>query len=112
MALADLFNVPLTDADMATWSFNHMAHHRELNATILREKNIALPEYILDPVNPADPEGFLYQHQQMHNNTDAIYGISGFDLTDVDWLDPDNRAGWIWLNATLHVAEADATETF
>lgn len=112
MALADLFNTPTTEAEMATWSFNHMAHHREINATILRTKNIALPEYILDPVNLADPQAFLDQHQEMHNNTDALYSISGFDLTEVDWSNPDDRAGWIWLNATLHVTEADASETF
>jgi hypothetical protein len=112
MAVADLFNTPTTPAEMAAWSFNHMAHHREINETVLRTKKIALPEYILDPVNLADPQGFLDQHQEMHNNTDAVYGISGFDLTEVDWLDPAQRAAWIWLNATLHVSEADASETF
>jgi len=112
MAVASLFNVPGTDQEMAAWSFIHMAHHRELNEAILRLRNIALPEYILDPVNLADPQAFLNQHQQMHNNTDAVLGVSGYDLTEVDWADAGQRAGWIYLNATLHVAEAEATETF
>jgi hypothetical protein len=112
MAVADLFNVPETGAQMAQWSFIHMAHHREINAAILESHGVALPEYILDPISLADPQAFLNQHQTMHNNTDAVLGISGYDLTDVDWSDPGNRSGWIFLNATLHVAEADATEQF
>ena len=111
-SVADLFNVPTTDQEMWAWSFQHMAHHRDLNASILRLTGIALPEFILDPVNLADAQSFLNQHQQMHNNTDAILGIAGYDLTEVNWDDPANRAGWIFLNATLHVAEADATDTF
>lgn len=112
MAIADLFNVPNTPSEMATWSFNHMAHHRELNAAILQQRDIALPEYILDPINLEDPEQFLQQHQQMHNNNDAVLAVSGYDLTEVDWSDAGQRAGWIFLNATLHVAEGNALETF
>lgn len=109
MAVADLFNVPSNSAEMAAWSFAHMAHHRDIISTILRVKNIALPEYVIDPVDLSDPRNFLDLHQEMHNNTDTLYGIAGFDLTDVDWSDPNSRAGWIFLNATLHTFEAQAT---
>lgn len=112
MSVASLFNIPTTDTEMAQWSFSHQAHHRELNEAILRIYHIALPEYILDPVNLADPVAFLYQHQSWHDDIDAVLNLSGYDLTEVDWSDPGERAGWIWLNAQLHLAEADATETF
>lgn len=112
MALADIFNVPNTDQEMSQWSFAHMDHHRRINAAILASNNVVLPEYILDPVNLADPVAFGLQHQEMHNNTDAILGISGYDLTEVDWSDDGQRAGWIWLNAQLHRAEADATGVY
>lgn len=112
MSVADLFNIPSTNTEMAAWSFQHMAHHRLINAAIQQTYSIDLPEYILDPVNLADPQAFLNQHQEMHNNTDRLFNISGFDLTDVDWSDPGQRAGWIFLNAQLHVAEADATGAF
>jgi hypothetical protein len=108
MAVASLFNIPMTDQEMSTWAFAHMAHHRDVNAAIYRTKGVILPEYVLDPVNMADPQGFLNLHQDMHNNTDAVLGISGYNLSEVDWSDPGQRAGWIYLNATLHAAEGAA----
>ena len=112
MAVADLFNTPKTDNEMAHWSFAHMDHHREVNAAILQKYGISLPEYPLDPVDLNDPGAWLNQHQQMHNNTDQILGIPGYDLTEVNLSDPDQRAGWIFLNATLHVAEANSVKSF
>jgi hypothetical protein len=112
MSLVDMFNVPNDPLEMARWSSLHAIQHRLTNFVILRDYNIALPEYILDPVNLADPAAFLDQHQQMHQNVDQLLGISGFDLTDVDWNDPGQRAGWIYLNAQLHTSEANATGAF
>lgn len=110
MGLADMWNVPNTDEEMATWSSLHMAEHRLINEAVLAQHNISLPEYILDPVDLADPQNFLNQHQLMHNGTDQVLGIPGNDLTTVDWSDPGQREGWIQLNASLHVAESNALE--
>jgi len=44
-------------------------------------------------------------HQQMHNDLDPIIGVSGYDLTDVNWRDKNQRAAWVYLNATLHQQE-------
>lgn len=112
MAVADLFNIPSTDEEMAKWSFIHMAHHREVNFAIQQKYGIDLPEYPLDPVSLDDAQSFLNQHQEMHNNSDAILGVAGFNLSEVDWNDPGKRAGWIYLNAILHVAEGSALEIF
>lgn len=112
MSVADLANVPNTDEEMVKWSALHAYHHRQINGAILLIHDIALPEYILDPVNLADPQAFLNQHQQMHQNTDQVLGIQGYDLTEVDWNDLGQRSGWIWLNFQLHVAEANATGVF
>jgi hypothetical protein len=87
-----------------------MAHHRdEVNALINAGATEAeLPVYVLDPVNPDNSTTFLYQHQEMHNNTDALLGIAGYDLTTVDMRDPEQLAAWIYLNAQLHYQEATA----
>jgi hypothetical protein len=106
MGVADLFNAPKTDREVAAWSFAHMAHHRDLNAQVFKLHNILLPEYVLDPIVPASIQGFLNLHQIMHNNLDLILGVSGNDLSQVDWDNVSEREGWIYLNATLHVAEA------
>jgi hypothetical protein len=108
MTVASLFNVPTTDDEMRQWSFAHMAHHRDINAAIQQNYSITLPLYILDPVDMNDPKAFLDQHQLMHNNTDQITGVAGFDLSEVNWSDPQQRAGWIYLNAQLHTQESAA----
>ena len=100
--LANLYNVPSTDEQRAQWSFSHMAHHRDINARIYLLVKIALPEYILDPVNPDDVGDWEYQHQLMHDNQNQILGISGQDLTGIDWKDQNLLTGWLFLNASEH----------
>lgn len=112
MAIADLYNVPADDRSMAQWSFAHMAHHRDMIRVVLQMLNIQLDEFILDPVNLADPVQFLDQHQTMHDQLNALFGISGFDLTQLNWADQRQRSGWIWQNAQLHLQEATATGMF
>lgn len=100
--LANLFNVPRSDAERAAWSFSHMAHHRDINAAIYRLIAVALPEYILDPVDASDTGQWEYQHQLMHDNQNAILGIQGQDLTGVDWKNQELLTAWIWLNVNEH----------
>lgn len=108
MSVADLANVPQTQEEMLIYSALHMAHHIDVNAAILSLHNITLPAFPLDPITPDDP-AWGYLHQEMHNNNDAILGVSGFDLIEVNWRDPQQRAAWAWLNFQLHYQEAQAT---
>lgn len=102
MAIAALFNVPGTPEETATWAFAHAAHHRDINAAIYRLVGISLPEFVLDPLNPNDMGPWIYQHQSMHNNQNSLLSIEGFDLTDVDWKDQNQLAGFCFLNAVEH----------
>jgi hypothetical protein len=108
--LANLYNVPSTDEERAAWSFSHMAHHRDINARIYLLVKIALPEYILDPIDPRDSGTWEYQHQLMHDNENQILGIQGQDLTGIDWKDPNLLAAWIWLNANEHYQASSILE--
>lgn len=100
--LADLYNVPGSDEERAQWAFAHMAHHRDINRRIYELVKIALPEYILDPVNPADDGTWEYQHQIMHDNQNSLLGIEGQDLTGVDWKNPNELSAWVFLNGSEH----------
>lgn len=104
--LANLYNVPSTDDERAEWSFAHMAHHRDIAQRIYALIKVALPEYILDPINPADTGQWEYQHQLMHDNQNQILGIQGQDLTGVDWKNPNLIAAWVWLQANEHFQAA------
>ena len=107
MSVASLFNVPTTPEEFSRWAFEHAAHHREEVMALNAELATSLPMYVLDPV-PAEFDTFLLQHQIMHNNTEAVTGVGGYDLTSVDFSDPEQLQGWIYLNAELHYNEANA----
>lgn len=107
MSIADLANVPVSDSDRALWTFAHMAHHRDIAARIYLLVKVALPEYILDPVNPEDSGDWEYQHQLMHDNQNQLLGITGQDLTDIKWRDQRLLSGWVQLNFNEHLQASD-----
>ena len=112
MPVADLYNVPTTPEQLAKWSFSHLANHRDQAEAVQRLYGLSVPVYVIDPLDPKNASTFLYQHQIMHNTNDAITGVSGYDLTDVDLSDPEQMASWILLNAQLHFAEAQVLGTW
>jgi len=102
MSLANLWNVPTNKAELDTWSFVHMAHHRDIDSKIFRQFSVSVVEYLLDPIDPNDSGPWEYQHQLMHNAVNTILGTGGFDLSSVDFRDPTQLAGWIQSNAVEH----------
>ena len=98
MAVANLFTVPKSPEEEKWWSFSHMAHHRDLIRTANATYSTNLPEYAIDPFGEAVAD----IHQEMHNDLDALVGGQGYDLTEINWKDPAQRASWVYLNATWH----------
>ena len=111
MPIAILYNVPLTNEQQSVFDFAHADHHRRMIAQVQQTFGITLDEFVLDPFDPERPDAGLL-HQEMHDAIDALYGVAGYDLIDVNWQDQGQRAGWIWLNAQLHFAEAQATGVY
>lgn len=99
MAIGALLRYPETPAEFYTWSFAHMANHRDIIRRIFEETGQNLTEYVLDPF---DPQSMIDQHQTMHNEMDRVLGISGYDLTVLDWSDPDSRSTWLAQNQNEH----------
>jgi hypothetical protein len=108
--LANLANVPSTDEERAQWSFAHMAHHRDIAEKIYVLVKIALPEYIIDPIDPNDVGQWEYQHQLMHDNQNQLLGIEGQDLTGVDWKNQNVLTAWIQLNFNEHYQASNILE--
>lgn len=106
--IASIANIPSGPEQLAWWAWGHMAHHRDINRRILEITTIALPEFVLDPINPEDMGTWIDQHQQMHNNMNRILGLSGNDLLNVDWQDQAQLSSWIWLNFTEHLAASQS----
>lgn len=106
-SIASLFNVPKTQTEVNEWSFAHMAHHRDIIRTIYELGAIALPEYSLDPINPADTANWERLHQTMHDQMNSVLGIAGFNLLGLNWQDENNLAAWIQLNSIEHREVSD-----
>ena len=112
MSVLNVFNIPGTPEELTQWSFLHMALHRSENQAIFRQKNVILPEFVLDPIDPTSNSAWFQQHQLMHDNVGQVVGVAQFNLIDVDWSDEAQRIGWFQSHAQLHQQETDALETF
>ena len=99
MSLAELFELPKTDSDWAMWSFAHQAFHHDVDQTIARTYSVTLAEYALDPFNPTDTQ-WLYNHQESHNARNAVLGVKGYDLTNLDLSNEQSVIDWINLHAS------------
>ena len=113
MPIAALFNVPGNEVELQRWSFSHAVHHFDIINAIYVDAKIALPEFVLDPFDPNNPssmENWIYLHQEMHRNQNAILNIAGFDLTDINWQDESSRASFIQLNANEHLQASNILE--
>jgi hypothetical protein len=103
--IAALYNIPSTPQAFAQWMFAHKAHHLDIINQIYINYHVTMPEFILDPFNPDDPNStrtWSYDHQEMHRIQNQILGIAGFDLLNVNWQDENEVAAWIELNAIEH----------
>lgn len=106
-SVASIYNIPANQQSLEAWSWNHMAHHRDINRRIFETQQVNLEELVLDPMTLDDMENWLYRHQTMHNAQNQRLNISGFNLLNVDWADPGQRASWIYLHALEHVKAGD-----
>ena len=109
MSLAALYNIPSSGPQLSQWSFVNAAAHADIVRLIFQRTGQQLDSFVLDPFDPQDPDsmqGWLYQHQTMHQQMDAILGIQGYDLTDVDFSNQGILAGWITSHALEHTQAA------
>lgn len=94
MAIATLYNTPNTPTELDFWAHANMAHHQDI-ASALQSNGVTIPIYPLNPIPKKDIYIWVYQHQIIHNAQNAALGISGFDLTGVDFNNPDVLEDWI-----------------
>jgi hypothetical protein len=76
---------------------------------IRKQYNIILPQYILDPIDTSRDSAWSDNHIIMHNNNDAVLGVTSYDISQIDWTQKSTLPGWIWIHYQLHYAEAQAS---
>ncbi len=106
--IATLFNIFNDAQGLNQFSFANADEHLRINEAIVARNGPALSYYVLDPI-PTGPDAktWLRTHQDIHNQMNAVLGLAGNDLSEVDFNDPDQVASWIWLHAQEHVAASD-----
>lgn len=104
MSLATLQNEPSThdEATFAEFSFSNQDSHNKIVNAVFSQKGISLPIYTLDPIPLFDMGVWLRNHQQMHNDMNGVTGVSGNDLSSVDWNNEEQKSYWMQLHWAEH----------
>lgn len=105
--LASLYNVPVDDIGFLEFSFANVDEHRKILQKLRLSYGIRLTEYIIDPIPMFDFPTWARRHQQMHNQQNAVLGITGNDLSTIDLNRKDQLAAWINLHAQEHYQAAN-----
>lgn len=85
MALIELQRWLPDDARMRNWwTLHHSEDHKEIVQAILAQKSISLTMYQLEPYNEQDKNGWLIRHQQMHDDFNAVLGLPGNNLENIN----------------------------
>lgn len=104
MSLASLFNVPdpQNEASFLEFSFSNADQHGIVTNAIALQRGVEIQRYVIDPIPMFDPGVWLRNHQQWHNYINGVLGISGVDLTSVDFNNAEEAASWTRLHASEH----------
>ena len=93
MTLADLANTPLSRNDMNSWSFAHSdLCQRTITQLNGQGNNLVMQQ--IDPVPLFDVNNFTLRVQTVHNSINAVLGVTGFDLLDLNVKDPESIRSW------------------
>lgn len=106
MSLTQLRTIPATPRGWDEFQFWHYNHHKAIIAAALSVKNVRLTLYDIFPISPDNVQGFLTNHQSLHNDMNSLYGVPGSDLSTVDFQNAKEVVAWTYLNWSEHVGVA------
>lgn len=96
--LARLLNVPQNNDDWEAYFYDNRNQVTEIRQAILKQFNVNLTEYILYPVQRTDLQAFLLNNAQSHTDFNAVLGLQGADLLNVDFNDKEQLEAWIYIS--------------
>ena len=108
MPLPMLFDITASEASLAQFFFWNAQDHIEISQAVQRQKTVNLFQRVLDPVDKDAIDAWMELHQQSHNDINAVLGLSGNDLSDLDFSNERRVREWINLHAQEHLAMRQA----
>jgi hypothetical protein len=114
-----LYEVPIDDMTWAIWGSVHQSDHFQIASGISDATGIIVPVLPIDPV-PLPHRGaplaltltWFMNHQIIHDAMNAALGLGNFDLSYVDFSNPEQITVWIQYNAYAHQAVIAAISTY
>ena len=101
-----LFNAPHDAGTLAEFSSIHQADHFDIGGQVVQK--LGIRTMIMQPLDPIPVEfgldllTWLMNHQLVHNEVNGYLGLSGYDLTSVDFHNREQLEIWIRYNALEH----------
>lgn len=89
------------------WSIANMDLHRRSVTQVFTTHSVSLTLYTLEPIPDNYQESWLQLHQQMHNDLNAVLGLSGNDFSSVDFNNKEELAWWLQLHFEEHRQQAE-----
>lgn len=89
-------------AGLQRWMFDHWQDHIEIINGVQRILGTKLAMYPIYPFTPESPDTWVQAHLQMHFDMNNALGLSGDDISSVDFSHPDDVAAFIDVNFLEH----------
>ena len=102
MSLAQVLFPSPTNQGFDEWAWAHFQHHLAIARAVLQVKKVELIVPSIFPINIANIQVWLQNHQGLHNAQNALLGIQGNDLSSLNWTDEKQREGFFYLNFVEH----------
>lgn len=100
-----LYNPPIVRDAWLIWGSVHQTDHFQIVAGIREKLGLTVGVLPIDPVPLDLPSAMLtwfMNHQAIHNEMNAAFGLGGLDLSYVDFSNKEQMATWIQYNALEH----------
>jgi hypothetical protein len=110
--IADLLNVPQSLDSFGQWSFANQDHHMLVVNGILSQRGTTLTQYQLDPIPQDAVHNWLQRHQQAHNDINAVLGVQGNDISDIDFENLHLLQAWVRLHFNEHIQWSNVLGVF
>ena len=90
------------------FSFSNQDEHQRLVRAIAAQGGAPLTIYPLDPIPVYAAVFWAQLHQQAHNDLSNALGTALYDISDVNFTNPDQAEAWAFLHYNMHQDAANA----
>lgn len=93
-----------SDTGLSSWAWHHRVDHQDIASAVKKQLNITLPQYEIEPMTFTKDSIFLLRNQQMHSDMNAALGLSGVDLSTLNFDDRSQVQAWLFQHFQEHSA--------